>query len=68
MDIKCTKCNQIKDEYYFYKNKNTKNGFNAWCKDCDNERRRRNRKQYKQAPKIKYDTDAKYGTCHNCWI
>ena len=41
-DKKCSKCNTIKSKTEFNKNKNQKDGYNAWCKNCMTEYRNNN--------------------------
>lgn len=46
--MKCTKCECDKNETEFRKRKNSKTGYNYWCRDCENTA---NRERYK--PKFK---------------
>ena len=34
MKIQCTKCKEIKETSKFTKRKNSKKGFNSWCREC----------------------------------
>jgi len=42
MEVKCNKCERLLDQdTFFYKNKTRKSGYNATCKSCSNEVRRK---------------------------
>ena len=46
---KCSKCNEYKSVELFHKDKNSKDGYKTWCKDC----RRLETKKYREKHKEK---------------
>ena len=57
----CSKCKQQKPFDQFYRNKGTKDGFGSWCKACDTDFKRAQRKEQK-----KLLVEANGGKCSRC--
>ena len=50
----CSKCHIEKILIRFSRNKTSKNGFNGWCKDCNNKYRKEHKEEAKRYKKIYY--------------
>jgi hypothetical protein len=55
MSIKksCVRCKEEKEIAEFYKNKNTKDGFQSYCKKCEYIINKENKKKYQQKSEVK---------------
>lgn len=59
----CSKCKSEKDKGEFYNSNVTKDGLNAWCKDCEKEYRRQ---RYAQRKASASQSDIKQKECTKC--
>jgi hypothetical protein len=69
LEKKCDKCNKIKDNTFFHKNRGRIDGLSVYCKDCSNEYKRTGKwleyEKQRQVIRSKTDSYKKYQTDYN---